>query len=133
MVNDTIADLLTRINNANMNKAEKVELPTFKMGEEICHILKEEGFIQGYEVKVVGTNPYKTLVVTLKYDSKGNRVISGIRRISKPGLRVTASADKLPRVLNGLGIAIISTSSGVMSDKEARKKNVGGEVLAYVW
>ena len=133
MVNDTIADLLTRINNANMNKAEKVELPTFKMGEEICHILKEEGFIQGYEVKVVGTNPYKTLVVTLKYDSKGNRVISGIRRISKPGLRVTASADKLPRVLNGLGIAIISTSSGVMSDKEARKQNVGGEVLAYVW
>ena len=133
MVNDTIADLLTRINTANMNKADKVELPTFKMGEEICRILKEEGFIQGYEVKVVGTNPYKTLVVTLKYDSKGNRVISGIRRISKPGLRVTASADKLPRVLNGLGIAIISTSSGVMSDKEARKKNVGGEVLAYVW
>jgi small subunit ribosomal protein S8 len=133
MVNDTIADLLTRINNANMNKSESVSLPTFKMGEEICRILKDEGFIKGYEVKVEGTKPYKTLVVTLKYDSKGNRVISGIRRISKPGLRVTASADKLPRVLNGLGIAIISTSSGVMSDKEARKKNVGGEVLAYVW
>lgn len=133
MVNDTISNLLTCIRNANLNKTEKVSLPTFKMGEQICQILKDEGFIKGYDVKVEEGKPYKTLTVTLKYDSKGNRVISGIRRISKPGLRVTAPADKLPKVLNGLGIAIISTSSGIMTDKEARKKNVGGEVLAYVW
>lgn len=133
MVNDTIADLLTRIRNANLNKSESVSLPTFKMGEKIVEILKNEGFINGYSVKAEEGVPYKTLTVELKYDSHGNRVISGIRRISKPGLRVNASADKLPRVLNGLGIAIISTSSGVMTDREARKLHVGGEVIAYVW
>lgn len=133
MVNDTIADLLTHIRNANLMKNEKTSLPTFKMGEEIARILKEEGFIKDYEVKAEEGKPYKTLTITLKYDSKDNRVISGIDRVSKPGLRVTAPADKLPRVYNGLGIAIISTSHGVMTDKQARKQNIGGEVIAFVW
>ncbi|MFA6829350.1 MAG: 30S ribosomal protein S8 [Bacilli bacterium] len=133
MVNDTIADMLTRIRNANMSKSESVSLPTSKACEAIAKILKEEGFIQDYVVKAEDKKPYKTLTLTLKYDSNGNRVISGIKRISKPGLRVTVSADKLPRVLNGLGIAIISTSTGVLTDKDARKANVGGEVVAYVW
>lgn len=133
MVNDTLSDLLTRIRNANLSKVETVSLPTFKLGEKVCEILKNEGFIADYAVKAEANKPSKTLVVTLKYDSKNNRVITGIKRISKPGLRVTVPAEKLPRVLNGLGIAIISTSSGVMTDKEARKLNVGGEVLAYVW
>lgn len=133
MVNDTLSDLLTRIRNANLSKVETVSLPTFKLGEKVCEILKNEGFIADYATKAEANKPSKTLVVTLKYDSKNNRVISGIKRISKPGLRVTVPADKLPKVLNGLGIAIISTSSGVMTDKEARKLNVGGEVLAYVW
>jgi len=133
MVNDTISDLLTRINNANERKAEEVSLHTFKMGEKIAQILVDEGFINSYEVKVENGKPYKVLVIKMKYDSKGNRVISGIKRISKPGLRVAVGADKLPKVLNGLGIAIVSTSSGVMTDRKARKLNVGGEVLAYVW
>jgi small subunit ribosomal protein S8 len=132
MVNDTLSDLLTRIRNANMSKAEEVSLPSFKLGEKVCEILKEEGFIADFSVKAE-EGSFKTLNIKLKYDSKNNRVISGIKRISKPGLRVTVGADKLPRVLNGLGIAIISTSSGIMTDKKARKLNVGGEVLAYVW
>ncbi len=133
MVNDTIADLLTHIRNANLMKNETTSLPTFKLGEEIVKILKDEGFIKDYEVKAEEGKPYKTLVITLKYDSHDNRVLTGIKRISKPGLRVTVPADKLPRVLNGLGIAIISTSKGVMTDKAARKLNIGGEVIAYVW
>lgn len=133
MVNDTLSDLLTRIRNANMSKAEEVSLPTFKLGEKIAEILKEEGFITSFTVKAEEGKPFKTLTIKMKYDSKNNRVITGIKRISKPGLRITVSADKLPRVLNGLGIAIVSTSSGVMTDKNARKLNVGGEVLAYVW
>ena len=133
MVNDTLSDLLTRIRNANMSKAEEVSLPTFKLGEKIAEILKEEGFITNYTVNAEEGKPFKTLTIKMKYDSKNNRVITGIKRISKPGLRITVSADKLPRVLNGLGIAIVSTSSGVMTDKNARKLNVGGEVLAYVW
>ncbi len=133
MVNDTLSDLFTRIRNANMSKAEEVSLPTFKLGEKVAEILKEEGFISDYSVKAEDGKPYKTLVIKMKYDSKNNRVITGIKRISKPGLRVTVGADKLPRVLNGLGIAIVSTSSGIMTDKKARKLNVGGEVLAYVW
>ncbi len=133
MVNDTIADMLTRIRNANLSKSESVALPTSKTNEQIAKILKNEGFINDFAVSQEEGKPYKTLTLNLKYDSRGNRVITGIRRISKPGLRVTVSADKLPRVLNGLGIAIISTSSGIMTDKHARKINVGGEVLAYVW
>lgn len=133
MVNDTIADLLTHIRNANQMKNETTSLPTFKLGEEICKILKDEGFIADYAVKVNEDKPFKTLTVTLKYDSLGNRALTGVRRISKPGLRVTVPYDKLPKVLNGLGIAIISTSKGLMTDKEARKQHIGGEVLCYVW
>lgn len=133
MVNDTIADLLTRIRNANLNKDQEVSLPTTKMCEGICKILKKEGFILDYRVAQEGEKPYKTLSVFLKYDSEGNRVISGIKRISKPGLRVTATVEELPKVLNGLGVAIISTSKGLLTDKEARKANIGGEVLLYVW
>lgn len=133
MVNDTIADMLTRIRNANMSKSEKVSLPTSKMCEQIAKILKSEGFISDYEVVVEEKKPYKTLVITLKYDADGNRVITNLKRISKPGLRVTVPVEKLPKVYNGLGIAIISTSKGLMTDKAARKANMGGEVLAFVW
>ena len=133
MVNDSIADLLTRIRNANLSKNSTVSLPYFKRGEQIFAILKNEGFIVSYDVHPLEGKPYKELTITLKYDSKGNRIISGIKEISKPGLRVTASVDELPRVLNGLGIAIISTSKGVRTDKQARKLNVGGEVIAIVW
>lgn len=133
MVNDTIADMLTRIRNANLSKSESVSLPTSKTNEGICKILKAEGFISDYSVKAEEKLPYKVLTIKLKYDNEGNRVISGIKRISKPGLRVTVPANKLPKVLNGLGIAIVSTSNGLLTDKEARKLNVGGEVLCYVW
>ncbi len=133
MVNDTISDMLTRIRNACLNKNEEVSLPTSKTCVAICKIMKEEGFILDYSVEQEKDKPYKTLTIKLKYDSEGNKVISGIKRISKPGLRVTATAEKLPKVLNGLGIAIISTSKGLMTDKNARKANLGGEVLCYVW
>jgi small subunit ribosomal protein S8 len=133
MVNDTIADLLTRIRNASMSKASSVSLPTTCVNESIVEILKNEGFVKDYSVAQEEGKPYKTLTVELKYDSKKNPVISGIKRISKPGLRINVGADDLPRVYNGLGIAIISTSRGIMTDKEARRLHVGGEVLAFVW
>jgi small subunit ribosomal protein S8 len=133
MVNDTIADMLTRIRNANLSKQPTVALPNSKANEQIARILKNEGFVEDFSVKQEEGKAFKTLTVTLKFDAHGNRVITGIRRISKPGLRITVGADKLPRVLQGLGIAIISTSKGVMTDKQARKNNVGGEVIAYVW
>ena len=131
MVADKIADMLTRIRNANQMHYETVEMPTSKMKVEIASILKSEGFIKNF--KVEENDVQGTLVLTLKYGEKKERVISGLKCISKPGLRVYAKADNIPRVLNGLGIAIISTSKGVMTDKEARKENIGGEVLAYVW
>ncbi len=130
MMSDPIADMLTRIRNANAMKHETVSIPSSKMKVEIARILKEEGFITDYKVR---GEVKKELIITLKYTSDGTRVISGLKRISKPGLRVTSSADKLPKVLKGLGIAIISTSQGVMTDARARKLGVGGEVLAYVW
>ncbi len=130
MMTDPIADMLTRIRNANAMKHEDVSIPSSKMKVEIARILKEEGFITDYTVK---GEVKKELIITLKYTSDGQRVIQGLKRISKPGLRVTSSADKLPKVLKGLGIAIISTSQGVMTDAKARKLGVGGEVLAYVW
>ena len=133
MVNDTIADMLTRIRNANLMRSESVSLPTSKMNEKICQILKNEGFISDFKVVAEDKKPYKTLVITLKYTAHGERVLTGLKRISKPGLRITVPVGKLPKVLNGLGIAIVSTSKGVMTDKEARKQNIGGEVLAYVW
>ena len=132
MVNDTIADMLVRIKNATMSKSDVVSLPTSKMCVEIAKILKKEGFINGFEEKQ-SDKSFKELVISLKYDNQKNSVISGVKRISKPGLRITTSADKLPKVYNGLGIAIISTSSGVLTDKECRNKHVGGEVLAFVW
>ena len=128
---DPIADMLTRIRNANALRYEEVAMPNSKTKEGIAKILKEQGFVNDAKVEVV--DGFKTLTLTLKYSASGERVISGLKRISKPGLRVYAEADKLPRVLKGLGIAIISTPKGLLTDAEARKANVGGEVLCYVW
>ena len=129
---DVIADMLTRIRNANMAKHDTVDIPSSKMKDAIAKILLEEGFIKGYELKEEGVR--KTLHVTLKYGAdKNEKVIHGLSRISKPGLRVYAGAEDMPKVLGGLGIAIVSTNEGILTDKEARAKNVGGEVLAYVW
>ena len=130
MMTDPIADMLTRIRNANALRYASVSMPSSKMKVEIAKILLEEGFISDF--KVAG-DVKKELTISLKYGLNGQRVISGLKKISKPGLRVNAGANKLPRVLNGLGIAIISTSKGVVSDKTARTLGVGGEVLAYVW
>ncbi|MGJ9460397.1 30S ribosomal protein S8 [Oceanobacillus sp. CF4.6] len=131
VMTDPIADMLTRIRNANMVKHEKLELPASNMKKEIADILKREGFVKDYEL--VEDNKQGVLRIFLKYSTTEDRVITGIKRISKPGLRVYAKAEEVPRVLNGLGIAIVSTSKGVLSDKEARSQAVGGEVLAYVW
>ena len=128
---DPIADMLTRIRNANQMRYVEVEMPASKIKNEIARILKEEGFIKDY--KLEKDNVQETLVLSLKYTEKRERVITGLKRISKPGLRVYAKNDEIPKVLNGLGIAIISTSKGIMTDKEARKQNIGGEVLAYIW
>ena len=131
VVTDTIADMLTRIRNANKMGYEEVKVPSSKLKVEIARILKEEGFIKDYKVESVGVE--KNILLTLKYGNKKEKVITGLKRISKPGLRVYVRSDEVPKVLNGLGIAIISTSKGIITDKEARKLNVGGEVLAYVW
>ena len=131
VVTDTIADMLTRIRNANQMRYEEVKVPSSNIKKEIARILKEEGFIKDY--KVESDNAQGTIVLTLKYTDKKERVITGLKRISKPGLRVYAKKDEVPKVLNGLGIAIISTPKGVMTDKLARKNNVGGEVIAYIW
>ena len=128
---DPIADMLTRIRNANSAKHKTVDIPASNMKKAIANILLEEGYIK--EVEEIKNDTQGMLRITLKYDEKGARVIDGLRRISKPGLRVYASKDELPRVLNGLGIALISTSKGIKTDKEARKENIGGEVLAYIW
>ena len=130
MVTDPIADMLTRIRNANQMRYKEVEVPASKMKNEIARILKAEGFIVDYKVKK--NNIQDILVLSLKYVDK-ERVITGLKRISKPGLRVYVKAEDVPSVLNGLGIAIISTSQGVMTDKDARKNSLGGEVLAYIW
>ena len=129
VMTDPIADMLTRIRNANQMRNETVTMPSSKIKVEIAKILKEEGYIAEYSVS---SDDKKVLSLQLKYNG-AERIISGIKRISKPGLRVYAQANELPKVLNGLGIAIISTSEGIMTDREARKNNVGGEVLAYVW
>ena len=130
MMSDPIADMLTRIRNANALKYESVKMPSSKMKVEIAKILKDEGFIVDYKVR---GDVKKELNITLKYAADGQRVISGLKKISKPGLRVTVSCDKLPKVLKGLGIAVISTSQGVMTDAKARTLGVGGEVICYVW
>lgn len=128
---DPVADMLTRIRNANRMKHDKVEIPASRLKSDILSVLKEEGFIVDYNV--IKSGPQGKLVVALKYTPGKDRVIKGLKRISKPGLRVYVSHDKLPKVLNGLGVAIISTSKGVMTDRQARSANTGGEVLAYVW
>ncbi|MBS4193348.1 30S ribosomal protein S8 [Bacillus sp. FJAT-49705] len=131
VMTDPIADLLTRIRNANMVRHEKLEVPASNIKKEIADILKREGFVR--DVEFIEDNKQGIIRIFLKYGSNNERVITGLKRISKPGLRVYAKADEVPRVLNGLGIALVSTSQGVLTDKEARAKQVGGEVLAYVW
>ncbi len=131
IINDPIADMLTRIRNANQMRYKEVLMPISRMKYDIAKILKEEGFIQSYKVDK-NQKPDK-LIIILKYGQKKERVISGLKRISKPGLRVYAKVEQLPTVLNGLGIAIVSTSKGLMTNKKARKEGLGGEVLAYIW
>ena len=131
VMTEPIADYLTRIRNANMAKHDSVEIPASNIKKSISEILKREGFIRDYEV--ADDNKQGVIKVFLKYGPNGERVISGLKRISKPGLRNYVGAEDLPKVLNGLGIAIVSTSAGVITDKEARQKNVGGEVIAYIW
>lgn len=131
VMTDPIADYLTRIRNANMAKHDSVEIPASNIKKYISEILKREGFIRDYEI--TDDNKQGVIKIFLKYGPNGERVISGLKRISKPGLRNYVSSENLPKVLNGLGIAIVSTSAGVITDKEAREKDVGGEVVAYVW
>ena len=130
-ITDPIADMLTRIRNANSAKHKTVDIPASKMKTAIAEILFKEGYIKSFEL--INDETQGIIRITLKYDEKGTRVIDGIKRISKPGLRVYAGKEELPKVLNGLGIAIISTSKGLKTDKEAREAGIGGEVLAYIW
>lgn len=130
-ITDPIADMLTRIRNANSAKHETVDIPASNMKKAIAEILNEEGYIKGYQV--IEDGKQGVIRITLKYGPAKERVISGLKRVSKPGLRIYAGAEDLPRVLKGLGTAIISTSKGVITDKAARKENIGGEVLAFVW
>ncbi|MBS4201562.1 30S ribosomal protein S8 [Bacillus sp. FJAT-49732] len=131
VMTDPIADLLTRIRNANMVRHEKLEIPASNIKKDIAEILKREGFVR--DVEYIEDNKQGIIRIFLKYGANNERVITGLKRISKPGLRVYAKATEVPKVLNGLGIALVSTSQGVLTDKEARAKQVGGEVLAYVW
>ena len=130
-ITDPIADMLTRIRNASRSKHKTVDVPASNLKRSISDILFKEGYIKAYEE--ISDDTQGIIRITLKYDEKGNKVISGLKRISKPGLRVYASKDELPQVLNGLGIALISTSKGIKTDKEARKESLGGEILAYIW
>ena len=131
MMTDPIADMLTRIRNANSAKHDTVDVPSSRVKQQIAEILLKEGYITKYDITEDGVK--KTIRITLKSGDKNSRVISGLKRVSKPGLRVYAQSDKLPRVLNGLGVAIVSTNKGIISDKEARRAKVGGEVLAFIW
>jgi len=128
---DPIADMLTRIRNANTVKHETVDVPASNIKKEIARILLEEGFVRGYDV--IEDGKQGIIRIQLKYGQAGERVISGLKRISKPGMRVYAANQEIPKVLNGLGISIISTSKGILTDRQARKENVGGEVICYVW
>ena len=130
-ITDPIADMLTRIRNANTAKHETVDVPASNMKKAIAEILNEEGYIAGYQV--IEDGKQGVIRITLKYGQNKERVISGLKRVSKPGLRIYAGAEELPRVLKGLGIAIVSTSKGIMTDKNARANHIGGEVLAFVW
>lgn len=130
-ITDPIADMLTRIRNANTAKHETVDVPASSMKKAIAEILNDEGYIKGYQL--IEDGKQGVIRITLKYGQNKEKVISGLKRVSKPGLRIYAGADELPRVLKGLGIAIISTSKGIMTDKKARAEHVGGEVLAFIW
>jgi small subunit ribosomal protein S8 len=130
---DPIADMLTRIRNANVAMHETVRMPSSKLKEALAGILEKEGYIEGYAVKDDTGRPGRDLEIRMKYSKERARSISGLRRVSKPGLRVYTGADRLPRVLGGLGVAVLSTSQGLMTDREARQRRMGGEVLCYVW
>ena len=130
-ISDVIADMLTRIRNANNAKHETVDVPASTMKKAIADILVEEGYLKGYQI-VEGNGNQGIIRITLKYNGK-QKVIQGLRRVSKPGLRIYSNCEDMPKVMNGLGIAIVSTSKGIMTDKKARKANVGGEILAFVW
>jgi len=130
---DPIADMLTRIRNANSAQFETVKMPGSKLKEALAAILEREGFIASYTVEKNEARPGSTLEITLKYAQDRTRTIGGIKRVSKPGLRIYARADKIPRVLGGIGVAVVSTSHGLMTDREARNRHLGGEVLCYVW
>jgi len=130
---DPIADMLTRIRNANSAQFETVKMPGSKLKEALAAILESEGFIAGYKVEKDPDRPGSQLAITLKYSAERTRTIGGIKRVSKPGLRIYARADKMPRVLGGMGVAVLSTSHGLMTDREARKRHLGGEVLCHVW
>lgn len=130
-VTDPVADLLTRVRNANSANHDFVEVPASKLSMEIVRILRDEGFIKNYEL--LRDRKFPTAKIALKYGPRQEKIISNLRRISKPGLRVYAKRDKVPRVLRGLGVAVLSTSRGVMTDREARKQGIGGEILCYVW
>jgi small subunit ribosomal protein S8 len=130
---DPLADMLTRIRNANVAMHETVRMPSSKLKEALAAILQREGYINGFSVQDAAGRPGRTLQIDMKYTPDRSRTISGVRRISKPGLRVYTGADKVPRVLGGLGVAVLSTSKGLMTDREARQRRVGGEILCYVW
>jgi small subunit ribosomal protein S8 len=130
---DPLADMLTRIRNANVAMHDTVRMPSSKLKEALAGVLTKEGYIESFEVSTDGSRPGRVLEIRMKYAPDRSRTISGIRRVSKPGLRVYTAADKLPRVLGGLGVAVLSTSQGLLTDREARKRRVGGEVLCFVW
>ncbi|HXX90715.1 MAG TPA: 30S ribosomal protein S8 [Acidimicrobiales bacterium] len=129
---DPIADMLTRIRNANIAMHDTVRMPSSKLKESLATVLQKEGYIAGYEVAPASKGPGRVLEITLKYSDR-KRTIAGLKRVSKPGLRIYAQADHMPRVLGGMGVAVVSTSQGLMTDTEARRRRVGGEVLCYVW
>jgi small subunit ribosomal protein S8 len=130
---DPIADMLTRIRNANVAMRDEVLMPASKLKESLATVLQKEGYIEGFSIAPNEGRPGSTMTITMKYSPERERVISGVKRVSKPGLRVYSKADGVPRVLGGLGVAVLSTSQGLMSDREARKRRMGGEVLCYVW
>jgi len=132
-MSDPIADMLTRLRNANMAMHEEVRMPSSRLKEALAALLYQEGYISGYAVSHEHNRPHQSLTIRLKYSPERLRTITGLRRVSKPGLRVYSKADHVPRVLGGLGVAVLSTSHGLMTDREARKKGVGGEILCYVW
>jgi small subunit ribosomal protein S8 len=130
---DPIADMLTRIRNANVAMHDTVRMPSSKLKEALAAVLVQEGYVEGFDVSTDGARPGRVLEVRMKYTPDRSRTISGIKRVSKPGLRVYTAADKLPRVLGGLGVAVLSTSQGLLTDREARQRRVGGEILCFVW